>query len=127
MPASDSKNASADFVYKFLSNLLTTQSSETKLMDYEIGRNVHALLVNLGFTEVKSEGTSLIRYGGDLWSKSLITVWRAAYNIVANKLSTERRKTAEEAINKYIEYLNDPTFYYLTNPLCCAWGRKPKQ
>lgn len=121
---SDSNDPKADFYYRSVSNF--QDMIKQNLYNYEFGRRVRMLLDKLGFDAVEGQGNIVLTRGGEPWAKALI-----ATQEVFKKGMRDSKQMPEEELNKVssqvFDLLADPTFYFNTSPLCCAWGRKLKK
>ena len=127
-PDSDSKNPDSDLYYRWYQKGMPI-FKRLGYLKVGFGRNVRLLVEQLGFQEVSSEGITTIGRGGEPIAKFLAMSYQSNWDLIKHELIQEEKqlgKDIEENIDKVISLFENPSFYFVSIPLFCAWGRKPK-
>lgn len=123
VPPYDSKDTRVDFFYRATSKYM--EIAKKAGGEVELGRKVRFMLEKLGFNEIVGQGNTLLTRGGEPWATALIDAIELLFNrFIALQLVD--KEEVEHVKSQIIPLYEDPTFYFVSPPLCCAWGRKPK-
>ncbi len=122
MPRSESKDPRAAYFYE--AGLKYFDMFQRIGFDLQFGRRVRSLLDGLGFVEVHGEGNYPLSRGGEPWAGALSDAIRLSFDALINSRLVEEYE-ARKVRDEYLKLLDDPSFYFVSAPLCSAWGRKP--
>ncbi len=110
---------------KYLAAAWEISRSRQSAFDPSYGRKVRAVLEGLSFVDVAHERTEIIVRGGEPWAISVQMTFRAARGMLTGPLSEQERK-AREVREHFDRLMEDTSFYFISNTLFAAWGRKPE-